>query len=283
MRYAMNGWIDGIQNAIRYIEDNITEDLTVEDIAACSYVSAFYFQRIFSVLCGVTVGEYIRNRRLTLAAQELSRENDKVINIAMKYGYESPDSFARAFARFHGVSPSAATKKGARLRAYAPLHIKISMEGGTMLEYKIAEKEAFTVMGKSKKFNTDTSYDEIPRFWREHMESRENQIICGMYGICMDVDGKIFDYLIADNYIPWNEVPYGYITKVIPAGTWAIFPCRGALPKSLQDVNTKIWSEWLPNCREYRLGGNYSIELYAPLAENPEDTYCEIWVPIEKL
>ena len=152
-----------------------------------------------------------------------------------------------------------------------------------MLEYKIAEKEAFTVMGKSKKFNTDTSYDEIPRFWREHMESRENQIICGMYGICMDVDGKIFDYLIADNYIPWNEVPYGYITKVIPAETWAIFPCRGAPPKSLQDVNTKIWSEWLPNCREYRLGGNYSIELYAPLAENPEDTYCEIWVPIEKL
>ncbi|MCD7953818.1 MAG: AraC family transcriptional regulator [Synergistaceae bacterium] len=279
----MNGWMDGIQNAIRYIEDNITEDLNIEDIAACSYVSAFYFQRIFSVLCGVTVGEYIRNRRLTLAAQELSRENDKVINIAMKYGYESPDSFARAFARFHGVSPSAAAKKGARLRAYAPLHIKISMEGGTMLEYKIAEKEAFTVMGKSKKFNTDTSYDEIPSFWREHMKSGENQIVCGMYGICIDVDGKIFDYLIADNYIPWNEIPNGYVTKVIPAGTWAIFPCHGALSKSLQDVNTKIWSEWLPNCREYRLGGNYSIELYAPLAENPEDTYCEIWVPIEKL
>lgn len=279
----MNGWIDGIQSAIRYIEENITENLNIEDIAACSYVSAFHFQRIFSVLCGVTVGEYIRNRRLTLAAQELSRENDKVINIALKYGYDSPDSFARAFARFHGVSPSAATKKGARLRAYAPVHIKISLEGGTMLEYKIVEKAAFTVMGKLMKFNTDTSYDEIPRFWQEHMKSGENQIVCGMYGICMDVDGKVFDYLIADNYVPWNEIPSGYITKVIPAGTWAIFPCHGALPKSLQDVNTKIWGEWLPNCKEYKLGGNYNIELYAPPSEKLEDTYSEIWIPIEKL
>ena len=151
-----------------------------------------------------------------------------------------------------------------------------------MLEYKIAEKAAFTVMGKSKKFNTDTSYDDIPRFWQEHMKSGENQIVCGMYGICMDLDGKIFDYLIADNYVPWNEIPNGYITEVIPAGTWAIFPCHGVLPKSLQDVNTKIWSEWLPNCKEYKLGGNYNIELYAPPAENPEDTYTEIWIPIEK-
>lgn len=279
----MNGWADGIQDAIRYIEENITEDLNIEDIAACSYVSAFYFQRIFHVLCGVTVGEYIRNRRLTLAAQELSRENDKVVNIAMKYGYDSPDSFARAFNRFHGVSPSAATKKGARLRAYAPLHIKISLEGGTMLEYKITEKAAFTIMGKSKKMSTDTSYDEIPKFWQEHMESGENQTVCGMYGICMDVDGKNFDYLIADNYVPWNEIPNGYITKVIPAGTWAVFPCRGPLPKSLQDVNTKIWSEWVPNCKEYKLCGYYNIELYASPAENPEETYSEIWIPIKKL
>lgn len=279
----MNGWIDGIQGAIEYIEDHITEELKIEDIAACSYVSAFHFQRIFGVLCGITVGEYIRNRRLTLAAQELSRGNDKVIHIAAKYGYDSPDSFARAFGRFHGISPSAATKKGARLRAYAPLHIKILLEGGTMLEYKIAEKAAFTVMGKSKKVSTDTSYDEIPKFWREHTESGENRIVCGMYGICMDVEGKSFDYLIADNYIPWKEIPDGYVTKVIPAGTWAVFPCRGALPKALQDVNTRIWSEWLPNCGQYKLGGNYNVEMYMPPVEGTEVTYSEIWIPIEKL
>lgn len=278
----MQPWVAGIQNALNYIEDNLTEELNIKDIAAYSCVSPFHFQRIFTVLCGVTVGEYIRNRRLTLAAHELSRENDKVIHIAMKYGYQSPDSFARAFARFHGISPSAATKKGARLRAYAPLHIKISMEGGTMLEYQIVEKAAFTVMGRSRRFHTDTSYTEIPKFWQQHMESGENQTVCGMYGICIDLDGKDFDYLIADNYLPWQEIPEGYTTKVIPAGTWAVFPCRGPIPNALQEVNTKIWSEWLPNCQEYQLGGNYNIELYAPPAEQPEDTYSEIWLPIKK-
>lgn len=282
-RCKMSAWIDGIQNAIDYIEDNLDGDLNINDIAACSYVSAFHFQRIFGVLCEVTVGEYIRNRRLTLAAQELTKDNAKVMDVAVKYGYESADSFARAFSRFHGVSPSAATKKGARLRAYAPLHIKVTLEGGSMLEYRIAEKSAFTVMGKAKKVNTNTSYDEIPRFWQQHMNSEDVQIVCGMYGVCMDMNGEDLEYLIADNYIPWNEVPSGYITKVIPQGTWAIFPCRGALPNALQDVNTKIWSEWVPNCKEYKMGGNYNIEMYAPPAEKPEDTYSEIWIPIEKV
>lgn len=151
-----------------------------------------------------------------------------------------------------------------------------------MLEYKIVEKAQFTVMGKSRKFNMDTSYDEIPKFWQEHMGSGENKIVCGMYGICLDGDGKEFEYLIADNYIPWNEVPEGYVTRVIPAGTWAVFPCHGALPKALQEVNTRIWSEWLPSCKTYRLAGNYNIEMYTPPCENPEDNYTEIWVPIEK-
>lgn len=152
-----------------------------------------------------------------------------------------------------------------------------------MMEYRILEKAAFTVMGKSRRFCSDTSYEEIPKFWQEHMSSGENKIVCGMYGICLDGDGKNFDYLIADNYLPWNEIPEGYVTKVIPAGTWAVFPCRGALPKALQDVNTKIWSEWLPNCKEYKLAGNYNLEVYlTPPQENPDDYYSEIWVPVIK-
>ncbi|MGN1086775.1 MAG: effector binding domain-containing protein [Porcipelethomonas sp.] len=279
----MNGWAEGIQNALQYIEDNLTENLQIEDIAAKAYVSPFYFQRIFSVLCGFTVSEYIRNRRLSLAAQELSADNVKVIDIALKYGYDSNDSFTRAFTKFHGISPSSAKEKGAKLKAFAPVRIKLTLEGGTMMEYRILEKAAFTVMGKSRRFCSDTSYEEIPKFWQEHMSSGENKIVCGMYGICLDGDGKNFDYLIADNYLPWNEIPEGYVTKVIPAGTWAVFPCRGALPKALQDVNTKIWSEWLPNCKEYKLSGNYNLEVYlTPPQENPDDYYSEIWVPVIK-
>ena len=278
----MEGWAEGIQNAVKYMEDNITEELDIGDIAARAYVSPFHFQRIFSVLCGFTVGEYIRSRRLSLAAQELSASDIRVIDAAVKYGYDSPDSFARAFTRFHGISPSAAKERGAELKAFAPLRIKLTLEGGTMLEYTIVEKAAFTVMGRSRTFNADTSYAEIPKFWQEHMARCEREKVCGMYGVCLDGDGKHFEYLIADNYIPQKEVPAGYVTKTIPAGTWAIFPCKGDLPRTLQDVNTIIWSEWLPNCKEYKLAGNYNIEAYFPPDESGV-TSGEIWVPIEKL
>ena len=247
----MNGWNEGITNAVAYIEEHLTEDIDINKIADQAYVSSFYFQKIFNVLCGFTVGEYIRNRRLTLAAQELCSTDIKVIDAALKYGYDSPDSFTRAFTKFHGISPSAAREKGSKLNSFAPLKIKLTLEGGTMLEYKIVEKAQFTVMGRSRRFNTETSYEEIPKFWKEHIASGENKTVCGMYGICVDSDGKNFDYLIADNYLPWNEVPEGYETRVFPQGTWAVFPCRGALPKALQEVNTKIWSEWLPSCKVY--------------------------------
>ena len=279
----MNGWNEGITNAVSYMEENLDKKLDIQEIADKAFVSAFYFQKIFHVLCGFTVGEYIRNRRLTLAAQELASTDARVIDVALKYEYDSPDSFARAFTRFHGITPSAARQKGARLNSFAPLKIKLTLEGGTMLEYKVVEKAQFTVMGKSQKFNTDTSYEEIPQFWNEHMKDGESRKIRGMYGICLDGDGKDFEYLIADNYIPWDEVPMGCTTRVIPAGTWAIFPCRGALPEALQDINTKIWSEWLPSCKAYKLAGNYNIEMYTPPCENPKDNYSEIWVPVEKI
>lgn len=278
----MNNWTKDIQNAVKYIEENLTEDIQIADIASAAYVSEFHFRRIFSVLCGFTIGEYIRSRRLTLAAQELSATDIKVIDAAVKYGYDSPDSFAKAFTRFHGISPSAAKEKGANLKSFAPLQIKLTLKGGTIMEYRIVEKAAFTVMGRSRRFSADTSYDEIPKFWDEHMQSGENKKVCGMYGICLDGDGKNFDYLIADNYLPCNDIPEGYVTRVIPAGTWAVFPCRGALPKALQDVNTKIWSEWLPNCKDYKLAGNYNIEMYTPLCDDPDDYYSEIWIPVEK-
>ncbi len=278
----MKSWVEGLQSAIEYIEEHLTEEMSIRDISACAYVSEFHFQRIFSVLCGITVGEYIRCRRLSLAAQELSR-GAKVIDTALKYGYDSPDSFARAFSRFHGVAPSAAKSENVSLRSFAPLRISLSLEGGTMLEYRITHKASFTVVGKARRFSAETSYQEIPLFWQEFMKSDDSRHICGTFGICLDGDEKSFEYLIADNYIPWKDIPEGFVTRFIPEGTWAVFPCRGALPEALQSVNTAIWKEWLPNLKGYRLSGNYNLEFYTPPAEKPEDNYSEIWVPIEKI
>lgn len=279
----MNNWAEGIGSAIRYIEDNLAGELDIADIAAQAYVSAFHFQRIFSVLCGMTVGEYIRARRLTLAAQELSRGDIRVIDAAVKYGYDSPDSFARAFTRFHGITPSAAKEKGAALKSYAPLKIRLTLEGGSMMDYRIVEKAQFTVMGVSRKFSSETSYQEIPKFWEEHFRNGGGEKVKGMFGVCMDSrdngSAMEFDYLIADVYDPCAEIPGGCVTRVIPAGTWAVFPCS---VKTLQDVNTKIWSEWLPNCKDYKLAGNYNIEMYTEMCDDPAKQYCEIWIPVVK-
>lgn len=280
----MNGLAEGIQNAIQYIEDNLTEELNIDSIAAKAYVSSFHFQRIFSALCGFTVAEYIRNRRLTAAAQELSLSDAKVIEIALKYGYESHDSFTRAFTKFHGISPSAAKEKGAHLKSFAPLRIKLTLEGGTIMDYKIVEKAAFTVIGKSRRFLYENSYQEIPKFWQEHMSSPEAAKLMGMYGLCIDTEEKDFEYYIADDYCPMKNYPEGYVTRTLPAGTWAVFPCRGPIVETLQSTNTRIWNEWLPNCKEYKLAGNYNIEAYVdPPHDDPKDDYCEIWIPVEKI
>ena len=275
-------WIQGVQNAVRFIEDNITEELDYDEIAKQAYVSSFHFQRAFGILCGFTLGEYIRNRRLTLAGLELSAGKIKVIDVAVKYHYDSPDSFNRAFSRFHGISPSSAKKEGAILKSLAPLKIKFNLEGGSVMEYRIEAKEAFTVVGSAKEFNSDASYSEIPKFWREHFESGGGKHICGMFGICYDhdEDTHLFNYMIADSIGGKEELPDIFVKKEIPAKTWAIFPCKGAMPNALQEVNSRIWSEWLPNCREYEMDGNINLEMYSDGDTSSADYYSEIWIPV---
>jgi AraC family transcriptional regulator len=277
-------WIRGIQNAMRYIEDNITEDLDYCDIARQAYVSSFHFQRAFSILSGLTLGEYIRNRRLTLAGIELSARNVKVIDVAMKYGYDSPDSFNRAFSRFHGISPSSAKKEGAALKSFLPLKINFKLEGGNTMEYRIEAKEALRVIGVKRVFNSETSYSEIPKFWDEHFNSGGGKHIFGMFGVCYDhdEDTHLFNYMIADCIEGKDGLPDTYEEMEIPAKTWAVFPCRGAMPLALQEVNGKIWSEWLPNCQEYEIDGNMNIEMYSDGDSGSADYYSEIWIPVRK-
>ena len=270
-------WIQGIQNAISYIEENITEELDYKLIAKEAYVSNFHFQRAFSILCGFTLGEYIRNRRLTLAGMELSSGDAKIIDVAAKYCYDSPDSFTKAFVRFHGILPSAARLEGANLKSIAPLKIKFKLEGGSTMDYKIEKKDVFTVLGHVRQFDSNTSYEQIPRFWDEHFTKGGVEHVCGMFGICYDhkTDSSLFNYMIADIYESGKDIPAGFVTKEIPAKTWVVFATT--LDK-LQELNTRIWSEWMPNCREYEMDGDFNIEMYT----GDEECSCEIWFPIRK-
>lgn len=280
-------WIEKIISSINYIEQHIEDDLTVEDIANSIHLSPFYFQKGFSILCGISVSEYLRNRRLSLAGRDLKVNGEKVIDVAIKYGYDSPDSFAKAFTRFHGISPSQAKKGEGKLKQYLPLKIHISLKGGFEMEYKIVEKPSFTVIGCSKIIKNEEGYAECPKFWNDHFSKGNGKYISGMYGICIDGEaGGAFKYMIADDYVPAKNLPEKFETFVVPEGTWAIFPCRGAMPNSLQEVNTKIFTDWLPGNPEYELNGMCTIEYYTDVTKYPkgnddENYYSEIWLPIK--
>ena len=226
-------WVESIHRAIRYMEDHLREELTIRDIAQQAALSPFYFQKGFAMLCGMTVGDYIRQRRLSVAGLEILTTDRKIIDIALEAGYDSPDSFTRAFARFHGVTPTA---------------IKVTLEGGQDMDCKIMKKEAFTVLCRAKTFKYEDAAVQVPQFWAEHFRTGGGAAVCGMYGINLDesMGGSEFEYLIADNYDPANEIPDGFTTRTIPAHTWAVFSCTGKMPQALQELNQQIFSQWLP-------------------------------------
>lgn len=145
-------WVDAISKAIQYIEEHITEELTADRISENINISSFYFQKGFAMLCGFTIVEYIRNRRLALAGNDLATGEEKIIDIAMKYGYDSPDSFTRAFTRFHGVTPTVARKEQVMLKSFAPLKVKLSLEGGYIMDYRIVKKKLLLCLQVQENF-----------------------------------------------------------------------------------------------------------------------------------
>lgn len=283
-------WLDAIGKSIEYIEEHIADDITVSDVADYVYMSPFYFQKGFSMLCGYTVSEYIRNRRLALAGGELLTTDAKIIDIALKYGYDSPDGFTKAFTRFHNVSPSVVQRDKVMIKTFAPLKINISLKGGYIMNYKIEKKESFKVLGVSKRFDYETCKEEIPKFWQEHYACGNGEYVCGMFGVNIDekMGGESFEYLIADAYDPSKEEPDGFEVKTVPQFTWAMFSCDGPMPEALQDVNQKIFSQWLPALKEYEFAAGYCIEKYDDASKYPKGTmdenyHSEIWIPIKKI
>ena len=282
-------WMKAISEAVDYIESHISDEITADDVANSVCISTFYFQKGFSMLCGYTIMEYIRNRRLALAGVALADSEAKVIDVAMQYGYDSPDSFTKAFTRFHGITPSQVRKDKTMIKSFAPLKLTISLKGGYLMDYRITKKDSFTVIGSAKEFSYEHAKQEIPAFWQEHYATGKGQHVCGMFGINIDeqMGHEKFEYLIADIYNPVTDIPEGFVTKTIPAFTWAVFPCKGAMPNSLQDVNTKIFSEWLPALKEYEFAAGYCIEMYDapdkyPKGTQDENYYAEIWIPVKR-
>jgi len=297
-------WLEAISSSIKYMEEHLSDEVTVEDIASAVNISPIYFQKGFSILCDISVSEYLRNRRLSLAGRDLRIKGEKVIDVAMKYGYDSPDSFTKAFTRFHGITPVQAKLGEGEVKNFLPLKIQVSMKGGFDMECKIIKKSAFTVIGSARIFGNEEGFSECPKFWTEHYEKGDGQYICGMYGICIDdiddnstaqenVEKKqnkkslnSFKYLIADDFDPAKNYPERFTTEVIPENTWAVFPCKGPMPSAMQSVYQQIFKEWIPNNPDYEVAGMYNIESYSDSSKYPkgnqdENYESEIWIPVK--
>lgn len=286
-------WITGIQNAINYIEEHLTEEINYDRVADEAACSSFYFQRIFGILCDISLGEYIRNRRLTLAGNELNASDIKVIDIALKYGYESPESFTRAFSKFHGITPSEAKKNGSKLKSFSRLSVKITLSGGSMMDYKIVEKEAFEIIEKveAHSIENDANAKSIPDFWtKSHNDGTVKTLLENttdrtfIFGVCYGNNSdcaKTFDYSIGAVYNKKAVVPEGFRRNTIPARTWAIFECKGAMPKAMQDMWHKITSEFFPTSG-YQPTYEMDIEAYTEGNMDESDYRSEIWIPVVK-
>ncbi|MBQ7175099.1 MAG: helix-turn-helix transcriptional regulator, partial [Lachnospiraceae bacterium] len=155
-------WLSAIRTAIDYMENHLTDNISAQDVAGQVFLSPFFLQRGFSLMTGYGIGEYIRNRRLYLAALDLQRTDEKVIDIALRYGYETPESFTKAFSRFHGATPSQ-VRDGATVNVFIPLTIKLSIQGGHQMEYKVTPMFPIKVIGFQKVFDNETAYAEIPK------------------------------------------------------------------------------------------------------------------------
>ena len=293
-------WLSSIRTAINYMEEHLTDDISAQDVAARVHLSPFFLQRGFSLMTGYGIGEYIRNRRLYQAAVDLKGTDDKVIELALRYCYETPESFTKAFSRFHGATPSQVRDRAAG-KVFLPLTIKLSVQGGSQMDVKIAPMFPFKVIGFQKVFDNETAYAEIPKFWNETCEKYANRVYAGNapanpyeqalvdncigeYGVCIDdIGGGKFRYLIAGKYTG-GAVPDGMVVYEFPRNEWAVFDCIGPNPQTLQSVNTRIFSEWLPGNPDYELSGNATVEWYDCVngEMTDPDYHSAIWVPVKR-
>ena len=291
-------WPERMNAAVDYVEANLAGDIDIEKAARIACCSSFHFRRMFYAFAGVTAAEYVRQRRMTLAAKELSTEKTKVIDAAVKYGYDSPDAFTRAFRNVHGITPMAARGPGVMLAAYPRISFITNIKGGNIMDYGIIEKPAFDIVAKARKFTTlqGENFIKIPQFWDEMMQS-ENGFKAlmkltqdktgavtgaGSLGICMmdEVNDK-FTYAIGVEKPAAKAAPAGFEVIHIPTATWAVFESIGPMPKAIQTVTVKIFKEWFPSTG-YEHAAIPELEVYLPGNPDNQDYHCQVWIPIIK-
>lgn len=278
-------WIENFNKAINYMEEHIREEVDYEKAAQIACCSVFHFQRMFTYMAGLPLSEYIRRRRMSLAAVDLQGSNEKIIEIALKYGYSSPTAFNRAFQGVHGIAPSAARKEGIILKSYPPISFKITIKGVEEMNYRVEEKEAFRIVGVSQPLfkEIEKNFEIVPAMWGkavadgtiEKLASMMNSSPKGLLGVSACGNAEEWKYFIA---VASTDQAKDLEEYEIPASVWAVFPGSGT-NLSIQELEKRIVTEWLPTSG-YEYGNAPDIEVY--LNPDPNNAQYEVWIPVVK-
>ncbi len=286
--------LEKMNGALNYIEENLTEDIDFKEVARLACCSEYHFKRMFSFLAGVTLSEYIRRRRLTLAAFELNSSSIRIIDAAVKYGYSSADSFTRAFQSLHGITPSEARSKGQPLKAFPRMTFQLSIKGGSEMNYRIEEKEAFRIVGIMKTvpiiFNgvnpeIAAMYQSLNEEMIKDLKALSNIEPMGIISASTNFsEERMEEKGGLDHYIgvaTTRECPDNFAQLEVPASTWAVFEAVGPFPDTLQNVWGRIYSEWFPSS-SYEAAEGPEILWNEQKDATLPNFRSEIWIPVVK-
>lgn len=277
-------WLKHWNKALDYLEENLDGEISLEELGRLAGCSPYHFQRMFSYLAGVPLKEYIRRRRMTRAAADL-RAGDKVLDVALRYGYDSPTAFNRAFQAVHGLAPSAVREPGAAVKGYPPLRFTITVKGAREMEFRIEKREAFRIVGVSVPLESDIekNFEAVPQVWGRAAGDGTLQRLAalmdgepaGILGVSVCGDAEQWRYYVA---AASSQAAPGLEEYLVPAATWAVFPGSGT-SRSLQDLERRIVTEWLPTSG-YEYASGPDVEVY--LNADPENARYEVWLPVKK-
>lgn len=286
-------WFKQLNKVIDYIDDNLQAEISYDTIAEIACCSLYNFQRMFSYLAQISLSEYIRNRRLTLAAFDIIKGNGRIVDIALRYGYDSQDAFSRAFRNFHGALPSAVKKERVTVKSCPKLSFQIEVNGTESMKYQIERRPAFTVFGIANRIRTEDAFALVPQLWDA---AWKNGIIqkfisffpdyrpTGFLGIAAGGEwgsSEEMDYILAvTNHVDVPDcahvpAPEGMAEFSYPAATWVILSADGELPNAVQEVYHKFYSEWLP-LSGYQLSDLPVLECYL------QECRQEVWIAVEE-
>ncbi|WP_167959078.1 AraC family transcriptional regulator [Anaerosporobacter faecicola] len=283
-------YLEQLNQALQYIEEHLDSTIDKEELAKITGYSFAYFQRTFSLLTNITLGEYIRRRKMTRAAIDLRNGEERILDIALKYGYDSADSFTRAFQQLHGITPSLARREGSTIKSYPPMTFHISIQGDTSLNYRFEKVHTMRIVGVKKVFVAPQENEgSVDVFWNEVFSDGRYEQLCtllmkepkGVHGFMQVIDENTVEYtigVVTDEKPPENMEVYE-----VPEANYAIFEAKGPIHKTMADLWSRIFREWLPTSG-YRHAETVEIECFRNQGNRQaEDFQYEIWIPIKRI